>query len=162
MCDRDRTCRNPKCPCNEPEPCEACKEKAAIIADLRDELNASSAVSRSLGIILKATANTLKGKPEPWHQHPWHDLPEVAENLKRERDEWRDRIHSIVHNPDMSGDSLAARIRREGYMAGLRAARSAVESLTGFAMGDATAVIQSDAANAIAALMPKESTDADA
>lgn len=39
MCDRDGVCNNNKCPCNEPEPCEGCVEKDALIADMQAAIN---------------------------------------------------------------------------------------------------------------------------
>ncbi|WP_404285235.1 hypothetical protein [Glutamicibacter arilaitensis] len=35
-----------------------------------------------LAAILLATANALKGEPKPMHSHSWHDLAEVAGELK--------------------------------------------------------------------------------
>lgn len=39
--------------------------------------------------LLHGVANALKGEPKPLHMHSWHDLPEVAANMKREVFAWR-------------------------------------------------------------------------
>jgi len=39
--------------------------------------------------ILTATANALHGGPHPGGLHSWHDLPELVEQLRKERDEAR-------------------------------------------------------------------------
>ena len=42
--------------------------------------------------ILTATANALHGGPHPGGLHSWHDLPELVEQLRKERDEARKEI----------------------------------------------------------------------
>ena len=39
--------------------------------------------------LLTATANALHGGPHPGGLHSWHDLPELVEQLRKERDEAR-------------------------------------------------------------------------
>lgn len=42
--------------------------------------------------LLTATANALHGGPHPGGLHSWHDLPELVEQLRKERDEARKEI----------------------------------------------------------------------
>lgn len=52
--------------------------------ELRAELDETDELNKRLSTILHATANALKGQPEPLHVHSWHDLAEVAQR-QRER-----------------------------------------------------------------------------
>ena len=54
--------------------------------------------------ILTATANALHGGPHPGGLHSWHDLPELVEKLRKERDEARRLLKAVV---DMMRDNMA-------------------------------------------------------
>ena len=46
--------------------------------------------------ILTATANALHGGPHPGGLHSWHDLPELVEKLRKERDEARREVCGLL------------------------------------------------------------------
>ena len=46
--------------------------------------------------ILTATANALHGGPHPGGLHSWHDLPELVEQLRKERDEARREVCGLL------------------------------------------------------------------
>ena len=59
--------------------------------------------------ILTATANALHGGYAPPDcLHSWHDLPELVEKLRKERDEARREILESMH-PDLRESYAAAR-----------------------------------------------------
>ena len=50
--------------------------------------------------ILTATANALHGGPHPGGLHSWHDLPELVEQLRKERDEARREVCHLMRSDD--------------------------------------------------------------
>ena len=67
-----------------------CREAANEIERLREEQEDTHALIERTGAILTATANALHGGYAPPDcLHSWHDLPELVEQLRKERDEAR-------------------------------------------------------------------------
>ena len=67
-----------------------CREAANEIERLREEQEDTHALIERTGAILTATANALHGGYAPPDcLHSWHDLPELVEKLRKERDEAR-------------------------------------------------------------------------
>jgi hypothetical protein len=58
--------------------------------------------------ILTATANALHGGPHPGGLHSWHDLPELVEQLRKERDEAR---REICHDTNGISPTMVAEDR---------------------------------------------------
>jgi hypothetical protein len=58
----------------------------APMSDYDNELN------ERMARILTATADALHGGPHPGGLHSWHDLPELVEKLRAERDEARREV----------------------------------------------------------------------
>ena len=59
----------------------------SAVAELRNELHESDLLRERMDRLLTRTACALKGDPAELSMHSWHDLPEVAERLKSQRDE---------------------------------------------------------------------------
>lgn len=59
---------------------------AAELRRLHAELVESDAMREKLSDILRRTATALKGEPDEFGVHSWHDLPEVAMTLRYEVD----------------------------------------------------------------------------
>jgi hypothetical protein len=68
-------------------------------AQLQKDSDESDALLGRLSTILTATANALKGEPAPLSQHSWHDLAEVATQLRKPQPEtaW------LIEQPTISG-----------------------------------------------------------
>jgi len=54
----------------------------ARVGELEAETDDYDNLNTRLGALLNATANALKGEPEPNHLHSFHDLAEVATALR--------------------------------------------------------------------------------
>ena len=70
------------------------------LSDLLDEQAAQEALLTRLGVLLDGVTLAFKGEPEPNTAHSWHDLPELAERVMRDR--------RALHD-----DSLVAQVKRE-------------------------------------------------
>ena len=69
------------------------------IEQLREEQEDTHALIERTGAILTATANALHGGYAPPDcLHSWHDLPELVEQLRKERDELRCEVCDWVGN----------------------------------------------------------------
>ena len=67
------------------------------IERLREEQEDTHALIERTGAILTATANALHGGYAPPDcLHSWHDLPELVEKLRKERDEAKEKINSTL------------------------------------------------------------------
>jgi len=90
---------------------EAIKE----IERLREEQEDTHALIERTGAILTATANALHGGYAPPDcLHSWHDLPELVEQLRRERDEarrevCRDEAYRPSPSPPCTANQVADR-----------------------------------------------------
>jgi hypothetical protein len=69
-----------------------CELAESRVKKLEAEVNEYVQLTDLLANLLHATANALKGPPEPLHLHSWHDLPEVAAALATERDKLREAL----------------------------------------------------------------------
>lgn len=58
------------------------KPTATALLDLAEGEAETTEINNRLSVILRATANALKGEPEPLTAHSWHDLAEVATALQ--------------------------------------------------------------------------------
>ena len=91
-----------------------CIEAANEIERLREEQEDTHALIERTGAILTATANALHGGPHPGGLHSWHDLPELVEKLRRERDEarrevCRDEAYRPSPSPPCTANQVADR-----------------------------------------------------
>ena len=78
-----------------------CQEAANEIERLREEQEDTHALIERTGAILTATANALHGGYAPPDcLHSWHDLPELVEQLRKERDEARLQTGRILNEID--------------------------------------------------------------
>jgi hypothetical protein len=80
------------------------QQYALEIERLREEQEDTIKLIETTGAILAATADALHGGPLPDEgMHSWHDLPELAEKLRAERDEVRreicERVSKTIWNP---------------------------------------------------------------
>ena len=81
---------------------------------LREEQEDTHALIERTGAILTATANALHGGYAPPDcLHSWHDLPELVEKLRKERDEAR-RLYCVMRDGD-DGASCADWAKRKGW-----------------------------------------------
>ena len=66
-------------------------ENLKLVIDItREELDANNELMERMERLLTATANALHGGYAPPDcLHSWHDLPELVEKLRKERDEAR-------------------------------------------------------------------------
>ena len=69
MCDRDGVCANPQCPCNEPEPCEECAIKDALIVDL----------NATLALLMAECVAARKALPLPEPNDYWTEYHAAVE-----------------------------------------------------------------------------------
>ena len=84
---------------------ESCNTNEKIaVAELRNELHESDLLRERMDRLLTRTACALKGDPAELSMHSWHDLPEVAERLKSQRDELLAALESIL--PEFRQHSL--------------------------------------------------------
>jgi len=60
-------------------------EDKARVLELADYLEMTERVRDVMGASLERIANALKGPPEPDSLHGWEDLPELIEQLMKER-----------------------------------------------------------------------------
>ena len=118
----------------DPE-CESCGTKdlrhraaaelrrLAVEADtLRADADECDALRAKLADTLTRTAEALKGPPPPLHAWGWHDLPEIAEALRAERDSVLSDWNALV--------SALGSPTNGGAVGHARALRAEVQSLT--------------------------------
>ena len=68
----------------------------SAVAAMQDELHESDQLRERMDILLTRTACALKGQPDELTMHSWHDLPEAAENIRRQRDELLAALEHIL------------------------------------------------------------------
>ena len=85
---------------------EMAQDKARI-AELEAEVKCYCELQDKLSVILTNTANALKGEPDELSMHSWHDLAEVATELKtqlktakRARNKWHLAYHKAQDDFD--------------------------------------------------------------
>lgn len=69
--------------------------------------------------ILTRTANALKGEPRPGVSHSWHDLPEIAAQMRKVLKPFANLVHD---------DGIEAPHPEELWWRRLRAAKKALEN----------------------------------
>lgn len=70
----------------------------ALVAEvrrLRAEVDEADARAGRFAELLRATADALKGPPQPLALHSWHDLPEVAAALRAEVERLRAEVDAL-------------------------------------------------------------------
>ncbi len=60
-----------------------CREAIARLKELEEDVADEAGVREKMHVILTKTVNALKGKPKSLTAHSWHDLPEIAEKMRR-------------------------------------------------------------------------------
>ena len=96
-----------------------CQEAANEIERLREDQEDTHALIERTGAILTATANALHGGYAPPDcLHSWHDLPELVEQLRKERDRAR-RLYcaalSQIRDNQQDEESIADEIGWDCY-----------------------------------------------
>ena len=72
------------------------QELVKTIKELREDLEEYDNLNKKMADLLTNTANALHGKPLENGLHSWHDLPELAEKLRKERDEARREVCGLL------------------------------------------------------------------
>jgi hypothetical protein len=80
------------------------QELEKTIKELREDLEEYDNLNKKIADLITNTANALHGKPLENGLHSWHDLPELVEQLRKERDEARREVcnNEAKHLPTMA------------------------------------------------------------
>ena len=76
------------------------QELEKTIRELREDLEEYDNLNKKIADLITNTANALHGKPLENGLHSWHDLPELVEKLRNERDEARLQARRILNEID--------------------------------------------------------------
>ena len=87
---------------------EMAQDKARI-AELEAEVKCYCELQDKLSVILTNTANALKGEPDELSMHSWHDLAEVATELKTQLKTAKEKGYEWREFAESAGDPYRPR-----------------------------------------------------